>query len=254
MAKLGLIVLSVLSAITFSVADLNRIDAVKAHSVTLATEINASNGAGYRAKNPQLQPTGTLCPQATGTVDDDEFHWLRDRLGARVSDKAELSRIDAEVAQAQHDCSLKRNTGELILVAALLQMVGENWHEQGNFGRADQLYQEAYAILRNNTDDPMDESLLQDWASLKLAAGEPQRAIELAKLRTSEARKEYEGGPSAKEVSGVRLIVALKFQAWVLEHVGLAEEARSAKQEAEQLSAQQPPCIGLCGLTTRKLN
>jgi hypothetical protein len=211
MAKPGLIVLSVLSAITLSVADLNRIDAVKAHSVSLAAEINSSNGAGYRAKNPQSQPIGKLCPQATGTVDDDEFHWLRDRLGARVSDNAELSRIDDEAVQAQYDCSLKRHTGEPILVAGLLRMVGENWHEQGNFGRADQLYQEAYAILRNNTDDPMDESLLQDWASLKLAAGEPRRAIELAKLRTAEARKEYESGPSAKEVSGVRLIAALKF-------------------------------------------
>jgi tetratricopeptide (TPR) repeat protein len=254
MAKLGLIALSILSAITFAVVDIGRADAVTVNSVTLADETSSSNNDMDRAKALQLQPIAHVCPQATGKVDVNEFHRLRDQLSARVRDKEELSRIDAEAAQAQYDCSLKRHTGEPILVAGLLRMVGENWHEQGNFGRADQLYQEAYAILRNNTDDPMDESLLQDWASLKLATGEPQRAIELAKLRTSEARKEYESGPSAKEVSGVRLIVALKFQAWVLEHVGLADEARAAKQEAEQLSAQQPPCIGLCGLTTRKLN
>jgi tetratricopeptide (TPR) repeat protein len=253
MAKLGLIVLSVLSAITFSVADLNRIDAVKAHSVTLAAEINASNGAGYRAKNPQLQPIGKLCPQATGTVDDDEFHWLRDRLGARVSDEAELSRIDAEVMQAQHDCLLKLHAGDPMLVSGLMQTLAGNWREQGNPERADQLYREAYAILRDYTDAAMLKMpLLQEWVSLKLAVGEPQRAMELAELRTREARKEYESGPSAIEVSSGDLIDALKFQAWVFEWVGRADEARAAKQEAEQLSAQHPPCSDVCGLTPTK--
>jgi len=248
MAKLGL-ALGVLSAIVFSVPDMGRTGTLMINSVTLAAEMASSNNDADRTKNPQSQPIAKLCPQTNGKVDVNEFHRLRDRLSARVSDKEELSRIDAVVVQAQHDCLLKRHTGAPILVSGLMEQLAGNWREQGNPGRADELYQEAYGILRDYTDAAMLKMpLLQDWASFKLAVGEPQRAIELAKLRTAEARKEYESGPSAKEVSSADLIGALKFEAWVLEWVGLADEAGTAKQEAERLSAQQKPCIGVCGL------
>jgi hypothetical protein len=256
MVKLGLIVLSVLSAIVLSIADIGRSRPLEVDSVILAEETTSPHHDMNRAENPSSPSIVKVCPPPNGSVDGNEFHRLRDRLSAFDSDKEELSRIDAEVVQAQHDCTFAQyRVVDPALVADLLQMVGENWHEQGNLGRADQLYQDAYAILHDRSHEIVDEQyLLQDWARLKLAAGEPQRAIEFAKLRTKLARQEYENESIAKEISGLHLIDALKFQAWVLEHVGPADEARAAKQEAEQLSAQQPPCIGLCGLTTRKVN
>lgn len=256
MLKLGLIVLSVLlAAIAFSIADIGRFGSLKVNSIVLAEETSSPNHDMDRAENLSSPPVAKVCPTPNGRVDIYEFRRLRDRLSDLVIDKEELSRVDAEVVQAQHDCtSAQHNVMDAGAIADLLQMVGENWHEQGNLGRADQLYQDAYAILHDRNEIVDEQFLLQDWARLKLAAGEPQRAVEFAKLRTKLARQEYDNESIAKELSGLDLIDALKFQAWVLEHAGSADEARAAKQEAEQIYAQQPPCIGLCGLTTRKVN
>lgn len=248
MAKLRLMALGILSAMTLAAADLNGIDTLKAPSAALATEMDSANSDGDRARQSQLAPTAKLCPQTTGRVVTDEFHRLRDRLGNHIRDRQELSQIDAAVVQAHHDC-----TGDLDTVAGLMEDVALNWQEQGNLTRADELYQAAYAIERDTNDIYGRYSLLEHWAGLKLAAGEPQRAAELAKLLTMQARQQYEGQSIAKELSGVDLIHALKFQARVLEFAGLADEARAAKQEADELTAQQPPCIDLCGLTIRRI-
>jgi tetratricopeptide (TPR) repeat protein len=253
MAKLSLIVVNVL-LLTFLFGDVSRSRALEANFVKLTDEASSPSEDTDRARNFQSQSIAKLCSQETASVEVDEFHRLRDRLAAGVNDKEELSRLDAAVVQARHDCSLTPHNGHALVVTDLMGLLAANWKQQGNLGRADQLYQEAYEIL-HETDNPIPEmGILQDWANLKLAAGEPQRAIEITKLRTTEARKEYETGRSAKEVSSIELIAALKFQAMVFDKVGLADEAHAAKQEADQLSAQQKPCFGLCGLTIRKVD
>lgn len=225
------------------------------------------SGPAAAAENPP-RPLIKLCSSSTGTIDDGAFHSLRDRLAAGVSRRDprpvgmdgpdSLPRIDAAVVQAEHDCLSAQYDIDNGLVAYLMQLVASNWWQQGNLARADQLYQEAYGILRGAGDGDLDKmALLRDWANFKLASGEPQRAEELAQLRTAEARKLYGNDQSSDEISKYfasgLLVDALKFQAEVFEKIGLAGNARAAEQEAERLSAQQKPCQGLCGETIQKI-
>jgi hypothetical protein len=246
MVKLGLIVICVLSSLTFAFAFMVRSEAAEVNPVVPAGETRSTNGDTDQTKNQRLQSTANLC----GSIDVDEFHRLRDRLDAGVSDKAELSRIDAEVAAARHDCRTPT------IAAYLMNLLAVNWKVQGDLDRADRLFQEAYASLDGDPTDPILDriAILDDWATFKLAAGEPDRAIEIAKLQTAEARKERERETSSDRFSTDILIDALKFQARIFEKVGLAGEARAARQEAEQLAAQQKPCSGVCAFTHRKIN
>lgn len=205
------------------------------------------------AESPALPSWLALCSRSSGTVDTDKYHAIRDRLSARVKSPEALAQIDAAVVQAEHDCSSSRQSADSGLVVALMELLAGNWKEQGNFARADQLYGQAYAIVENLEKPTLDEmGILQDWANMKLAMGERQRAEELTRLRTAVARKEYESGKAPIDFSTETLIDALQFQAAVFKKIGLASQARSAKQEAEKLSAEQKPCQGVCGEPTRE--
>lgn len=196
-----------------------------------------------------------VCSPITGAVDVAAHHFLRDRLVAGVADAQELSRIDIAVHQAQHDCSLGRYIGNPGIVANLMSLLAASWQREGNLNRADQLFQEAYSTLGNADYNLLEKlGVLHDWAILKLVSHEPERAAELAQLRTSEARREYEHGTWSKDSSRPLLIDALKFQAILLEKIGLADEARPAEEEAKRLAAEQKPCEGVCGLKFHKVN
>jgi hypothetical protein len=116
MVKPSLIVISVLSSLTLAVAYMARSEAAKVNPIVPAGKTRSTNGDTGQTKDLRLQSTANLC----GSIDVDEFHRLRDRLDAVVSDKEELSRIDAEVAAARHDC---RNP---TLAAALLSLLAVN--------------------------------------------------------------------------------------------------------------------------------
>jgi hypothetical protein len=234
MAKLGLALLSVCSLLTFLNAPVVTSRASEASAVVLAGDTApAPSEAGWPHK---------LFADLCGPIDVDEFHRLRDRLDARVRDNEELSRMEAEVADAvRHDC---RDPG---IAADLMRGVAWNWKVQGDLVRADQLYRQAYAIYDLAPDDRLGkEALLQEWAELKLAAGESDQAINLAKLRTTLARKHASDDASFDDHASTTLIAALNFQAYVLDKAGLADQARTAKQEADQLWAQLKPCPTPC--------
>jgi hypothetical protein len=249
MTKLGLIALSICSLSAISTGHPARLGASEINTVVVAAETPPTANDSEQRDNPQSQSTGKLCVGETGWTDVDEYHRLRDRLEAGVNDDDELSRIDAELAEARRDCSI------VSAAADLMDALAANWKKRGNPSRAEQLYQEAYALLNDDATDPILEkmAILQDWASFEFAAGEAHRAIDLAKLRTAEARKEYDSGKSSKEFSSDVLIDALRFQARLFQNAGLADEAEAARREAEQLAAQQKPCSGLCGFSGRKV-
>jgi hypothetical protein len=249
MTEPGLIALSICLLLAFSAGHPVGLGASKVNTVVVAAETPSTANDSEQRNNPQSRSTGKLCVPETGWTDVDEYHRLRDRLEAGVNDDEELSRIDAELAEARHDCSI------VSTAADLMDSLAANWKKQGNPSRAEQLYREAYALLNDDPTDPILEkmALLQDWASFEFAAGEANRAMDLAKLRTTEARKEYDSGKSSKEFSSDVLIDALKFQARLFQKAGLADEADAARQEAEQLAAQQKPCSGLCGFSVRKV-
>jgi hypothetical protein len=197
-----------------------------------------------------------ICSPTTGALNVAEHHSLRDRLEAGVAGPQELSRIETAVRQAQHDCSLAAHKVNVPTVAFLMRLLAINWEREGDPSRADQLFQEAYSTLGNAENGFLEKlAVLNDWANLKLVSGEPQRAAELARLQTSEARREYEHGES-KEALRPSLISALEFQAALFEQIGLTDEAHSAEQEVKRLAAEQKPCQGLCGgpLIFHKLN
>ncbi len=207
----------------------------------------------YCPARPPSATTMRLCKDASDEVDGRTFRATRDRLRAGVSDTDALCQIDAALVRSQQDCALAQHPGDVNLITGLMSTLAYNWQQQGNFERADQLYRRAYAMLEKGNGSILGKmGVLQDWGHLKLAIGETQRAKEIAEFRTAVARKNYQTGKS-EDFSTRVLIAALEFQVWIFERIGLAREAGAAQQEAEALSAQLEPCIGLCGEVTRKV-
>lgn len=202
---------------------------------------------------PMSDATMKLCQDASGNVDTGTFRATRDRLHAGVRDTEALCQIDAALVRSQYDCSLSQHTGDVNLIAGLMSDLAYSWWQQGNVERADQLFGRALAMLTEGNGSILGKmGLLQNWGHLKLAIGETERAKELAEIRTAIARRDYQTSET-KDFSARVLISALEFQVWMFERVGLAFEARAARQEVQALSVQLEPCTGLCGEVIRRV-
>jgi hypothetical protein len=201
--------------------------------------IDRAECSSRRSSIPSLR----LCRTASGSVDEEVFRSLRDRLGAGVHDTDALCEIDAAIVRAQEDCP-SPHLGDTQLIAGLVRLLAANWQRQGDLNRADKLYQEAYQ-LEEKTPDQLALgriAVLRDWANLKVHLGELQRAKDLASLQTELARKEQQAGRASSSL----LISSLEFQATIFGRVGSVDEANAARQEAAKLSAHPDACGGPC--------
>jgi hypothetical protein len=189
-----------------------------------------------------------LCTPGSASVQVETFRSIRNRLSAGVRGAEALCEIDRALVHAQHECSQRVSDAQLI--AGLMRQLAARWTKEGDLKRADGLYRRAYEL---NDGLLGGMAILQGWANLKLQLGDPQTAIELANLGITGARTAHATGEMAVGFSTNVLIDALRFQASVLDRIGLSDDGRDAEQEAETLAAQQAPCTGLCDWMMKKI-
>ena len=135
---------------------------------------------------------------------------------------------------------------DLFLLGALMELLAGNWLEQGAVDRADQLYERAYALLRETWADNLATiNVLHKWALLKLQSGQLDRARELADIEADLARQSYEKNKPWGD-SPALLIASLNLQAEILEKFGLSSEAASKREEAASLAALPNTCLNGC--------
>ena len=192
-----------------------------------------------------------LCGAQSDQTAGQTFRRTRDRLAAKVKDFGELCDLDTALVQAQHVCSFTSHPSGSDSIASLMESVALNWHWQGRWERADQVYRRAFELYgaKEWQWPAIRVRLLGTWSLMKMEAGDPVSAIALARLRATLARGRYDhpnyadvesGDP--KPLAASDLIRSLQTEALILEHANKADEARIAQQEADALQALYPPC------------
>lgn len=183
-----------------------------------------------------LASTRESYPDPASWINASTFGVLQDLLRAGISNNTRaLCVIDAALVRSQDGNTSSLDRHYRFNIAALMEMLADNWKEQGVLERADQLYGRAYVLFQNTWEyNWATVWVLQDWALLKLDLGQPERAKELASLQTELARQAYLADQSASS-SRKRLVEALTVQASILEKLGLGSEAQAARDEAQAL-------------------
>jgi hypothetical protein len=117
-------------------------------------------------------------------------------------------------------------------------LLAQNWSDLRVFERADQLYQQLYAISEREKDGlSVRQQILDPWISLQIARGDLERARDLAKHQTELARKAF----ACDERWNPTLERALKSEARILEDLSDAGAAEIARKEAASLPPLPPP-------------
>jgi len=206
------------------------------------TQLNAEVSAAQSANNGVHAIE--LCDASHGRINVHAFRTVRDRLWSGGSSRSELLEWDAEIGRAQ-TCMGMVSIGDRVIVSELMRLLAHNWAVQGDLSRADQLYANAYALIKNANNILEKLALLQDWSQIEIRLGKKEEAVGLARLQTELARKEFDAAPTSHFALDA-LVSALKFQADIFQATGHYREAQASQEEAQRVTATVPSCSGIC--------
>lgn len=181
-----------------------------------------------------------LCTPATDRVEGAAFNWLSDHLYRTARYRAALCEADDAIVAAQFGCSFDSYELDNRMVAYLMYLAARNWMRHGELVRAEQFFVRAYAILGSEFIDIRRRGkIVAGLAELKVRQGQSVKAKELTHLRVEIERWQHDSGWTN---STQEIVLALADQADILERLGFAAEAQTARQEAGRLSLCEPPC------------
>jgi hypothetical protein len=155
-------------------------------------------------------------------------------------DQHDLEEVEKAIERERPSCS---RPSDIMLVADLMRLVGENWKEDGKLERADSAYQTAYEYVSNAPNNVLGKiSVLQAWASLKVQLNAFLTAQKFARMQSSVAQQAYSDRKFGPEL----VASSLRFEATILASTGRLEEADTREAEASTLLATAKKCVGLC--------
>lgn len=194
------------------------------------TDLSIWSGCTPEAR---MLPSQRLCNAAGGPIEGSTYRSIGNILAARVSDTKTLCSLEAAIVWSYNNCA--KENPEVSLMGESVRLLAYNWAHLGQLERADLLYARAYVLVSSESGVLGKMAVLKDWTHVKLQLGDAREARRLVRIHTALAR-EYE----ASQSSGLPpqlLINSLLFEARILEQTGLADEARSAREEAEGLKS-----------------
>jgi hypothetical protein len=160
-------------------------------------------------------------------------------LNSTEDDVETLCNVDTMIVRSLQECVISRPgapgaTGTASLLSGLINAMAQKWHQQGEFLRADDLYQHFFeGYDKSWLHEAKYGNYFKNWASVKLALGEWEAAKDLAGRYVVYSRALYDCDRNFLP----SLVKSLEFQVGILESVRDVAQAVQAHAELERLAA-----------------
>jgi hypothetical protein len=206
-------------------------------------EARAQPGLERSSSCPEMTaPVPSLCdPPRNNDCDIEEYVFAR--LQVRQVGPEQLCWLDAVVVQAASQCDPPKQCRQAWWIATLMRLLALRWRSAGDLPRAKVVAEHAYAVAMSAPfhSDAIRIDILQVWAQVELELGNGREARELARRQTEIAWSGYEEAQTSITVEA-----CLRFEAAILEAIGLTQESAEVLRMADALAALPRRCDGVC--------